>query len=149
MGKFRIKLATVIGAVFLATVSLPATMAVAEVSASPAVQAVQPTASGCHGAYYVTCVTVNGSGLHITSMVGSFQNNTHNGFLNIHIELTGPKGLIKNCPQVSDVYVGQTITCTWSPNDNRAAGNYCSTTWQNNGGGNFTNLGEACVDVHS
>ena len=51
-------------------------------------------------------------------------------YVDVHIELYGPAGHIKNCATISSWAPGQyTPTCTWSPNDTRAKGNYCSRTW--------------------
>jgi hypothetical protein len=96
-----------------------------------------------------TCVAVTGSGLHVDSVKGSFVNLLAGNQDDIHIELTGPNGkFIKNCAQ-TNVTSEETITCTWSPNAPETGGNYCSTTWHNDGDGDYTSYGKACVDVHS
>jgi hypothetical protein len=95
-----------------------------------------------------TCAAVTGSGLHIDSLKGSFENLLGGTQDAIHIELSGPNGLIKNCAQ-TNVAALQTITCTWSPNKPETQGNYCSTTWHYDGDGDYTSYGKACVDVHS
>ncbi len=95
-----------------------------------------------------TCAAVTGSGLHIDSLEGSFENLLGGTQDDIHIELSGPNGLIKNCSQ-TNVAALQTITCTWSPNHSETTGNYCSTTWHYDGDGDYTSYGKACVDVYS
>jgi len=94
-----------------------------------------------------TCVDVTGSGLHVDSVEGSFVNLLSGSQDDIHIELSGPKGLIKNCAQ-TNVSSEETITCTWSPNATETAGDYCSTTWHY-ADGTYNSLGKACLDVHS
>jgi hypothetical protein len=97
--------------------------------------------------FLYTCSSVNGSGLHVNSLQGSVLNNGVGDQVNVHIELTGPHGLIKNCASTT---VGSldTITCTWSPNASETAGNYCATSWQLESG-QQESRGHACVDVHS
>jgi hypothetical protein len=92
-----------------------------------------------------TCSAVTGSGLTIDSLTGSFENLSNGTVDDMHIELSGPNGLIKNCAQVN---VGPlaTITCTWSPDHTETQGDYCATSWHYNGSG-YTSYGEACVDV--
>jgi hypothetical protein len=94
-----------------------------------------------------SCVAVSGSGLHVNSVVGSYENLTASLKSNVHIELSGPGGLIKDCAQ-TNVAGDATITCTWAPNANEPSGNYCTTTWQY-GSGIYTDIGHACLDVHS
>jgi hypothetical protein len=64
------------------------------------------------------------------------------------IELSGPNGVIKNCPQLANVVDGQTISCTWSPNHTETGGDYYATSWHYNGSG-YTEESRALVDVHS
>ena len=94
-----------------------------------------------------TCSYVNGSGLHVNYVQGSVNNGGVGDQTNVHIELTGPHGLIKNCATTT---VGSldTIYCTWSPNANETAGDYCATAWQLLSGKQQEN-GYACLDVHS
>jgi hypothetical protein len=94
-----------------------------------------------------TCADLNGSGLHINYLQGSVYNERIGNQPNVHIELTGPRGLIKNCASTT-VPSGGTIYCTWSPNANEPAGNYCVTSWQYESG-SYIERGHACVDVHS
>ncbi len=104
----------------------------------------QPEANG----NLVTCVYVSGSGLHVNYVQGSVNNGGVGDQLKVHIELTGPHGLIKNCPSTT---VGSldTIYCTWPPNANETAGNYCATSWQLLPNGKQHEQGHACLDVHS
>lgn len=63
----------------------------------------------------------------------------------VHIELSGPHGVIKNCAATT---IGplQTIYCTWSPHATEPAGKYCATGWQY-ASGQYHNVGEPCVNV--
>jgi hypothetical protein len=94
-----------------------------------------------------TCDYVNGSGLHVNYVRGTTQNLAASVQHNLHLEISGPHGLIKNCAQVN-LGGGATMTCTWSPNANEPAGNYCTDLWQYSGG-RYTDRGHACVNVHS
>lgn len=82
------------------------------------------------------CTSLTSSGRHIDSLSGW---STHlpedlESYPDVHIELYGPAGEIKNCGQITNWSPGQvTPTCTWSPNDTRAKGNYCSRTWSHDG----------------
>ena len=82
------------------------------------------------------CTSLKSSGTHIDSLSGW---STHLPFdllsyPDVHIELYGPAGTIKNCGQITNWEPGDTTpTCTWSPNDTRAKGNYCSRTWSHDG----------------
>jgi hypothetical protein len=79
------------------------------------------------------CTSLTSNGTHLYSLSGWGQNlpeSIDQPFPDVHIELYGPKGLIKNCASVAQLTSGEwTATCTWSPNDTRAAGNYCSRMW--------------------
>jgi len=135
MIKFAARIAAVAGAALLAaSFGLPAQLA----HASQQVCAQSVDLDSCND--------VTGSGLHITSMVATVYNegDTADG---IHIELSGPNGLIKNCAQVN-IGGGGTTSCSWDPNANETAGNYCSDTWQDVSG-TYTDRGHACVDVFS
>ena len=134
MIKFAARIAAVAGAALLAaSFALPGQLAYA--SAQSCTQSVD-----LH-----SCDAINGSGLHINSQTGTVINESGSAANGIHIELSGPHGLIKNCAQVN-IGGGGTTSCTWSPNANETAGNYCSDTWQDVSG-KFTDRGHACVDV--
>src|SRR6266705_228699 len=78
----------------------------------------------------LTCAYVNGSGLHINYLRGSVFNGGTRDQTNVHIQLTRPSGAtIKNCASAT-IAPGHTINCTWSPNANEPAGNYCANSWQ-------------------
>lgn len=138
--KFAAKLVTVTGAVLLAAALalLPAHSALA-------------TGQGCAISVNLqTCSYVNGTGLHINYQRGTATNLAGGAQRYIHIQLSGPRGTIKNCPEVGSLGTGQSATCTWSPNANEPAGNYCADTWQRNPStGKYTNRGHACINVHS
>jgi hypothetical protein len=119
------------------------------VPASPAMA----SGKSCEGgelSEYTTCESIHGVGLTINSDTGTFELVGDEGgdVTNMHIELSGPHGLIKNCPQVSDVVDGQTISCTWSPNHTETGGDYYATAWHYNGHG-YTDESQALVDVHA
>ena len=94
-----------------------------------------------------TCVYVNGGGLHINDVQGSVYNTRSGNQTHVHIEITGPHGVIKNCVDSTIPSLG-TIYCTWSPNANEVAGNYCVTAWQYVAG-HYYNRGNVCVGVHA
>jgi hypothetical protein len=139
MTSFKARLVAAVGAAFLAMVFVS--------PASPAMASAKSCAPEPNG-HLQTCVYVNGSGLHINYMQGSVYNDI--GAItasNVHIELTGPNGhFIKNCAQ-TNINPGQTIYCTWSPNANEPAGNYCATSWQLQPGGGYLSRGRPCVGV--
>jgi hypothetical protein len=88
---------------------------------------------------------VIGGGLHVDYTYGYIINFTKGTFNYIHIELSGPKGILKNCAQVnlaSDDATG----CKWAPNANEPAGEYCSTVWEYTGNG-YTVITKECAPV--
>jgi hypothetical protein len=125
-------------------------------SAATSGPAITASASGCSTVYdlpYYVCISITGSGEHVDSIDASFEPIQYTGL--VHMEITGPSvkngsadKLIKNCAQV-DVTNDAIVNCYWSPNANETPGQYCSTAWQNNGGGNYTNLQTACDNVES
>jgi hypothetical protein len=120
-------------------VSLPASSAVAAVST-------------CHPATLSVpqpCASVTGSGLHIGTLSGWDNNTTGTSWSNLHIELTGPNGLIKNCPEFNLPVGYSTPVCSWSPNSNEPAGSYGQTTWQRTGTNSYRNLTGITVGVHA
>jgi hypothetical protein len=96
---------------------------------------------------FQTCDNVNGSGLHVNYVQGSLYNGFSDTQPNVHIQISGPKGTLRNCAATS-INPLQTIYCTWSPNSNEPTGNYCTTSWQYVSG-SYVDIGHACVDVHS
>jgi hypothetical protein len=96
---------------------------------------------------YYTCDYVNGSGLHVNYVQGNLHNTSGGTITQVHLEISGPRGPIKNCAQ-TNISGNATIYCTWSPNANEPSGNYCTTTWKY-ANGSYNNQGTACVDVHS
>jgi hypothetical protein len=136
MVKFMMRLGMAAGAALLATAFvLPSSPAMASGRSCQLVGALD------------SCVSVNGSGLHINYVQGSVQNIRGSVQTNIHIEISGPRGAIKNCAQ-TNIQGLATINCTWSPNATEPAGNYCTTTWKYSNGA-YSDQGHACVDVHS
>jgi hypothetical protein len=123
----------------------------------PQVRLVPDSGSSCGGGFDQdsTCVWVYGSGLHIDSVQIAFtQSVLDPHFWTAHIEIVGPKGFIKNCadfstiPGYNDNEFNHVIGCTWAPNHNEPAGNYCGITWAKQSRTNYRNLDEACLDVH-
>jgi hypothetical protein len=98
---------------------------------------------------YTECTDVSGSGLHINYLRGYFVNQYPSPTDNVHIELYGPNGVIKNCGSYTATTDNTSHPCRWSPNAKEKGGNYCSRAWQYNGGGNYEEIAEECVDVHS
>jgi len=116
---------------------------------------VPETGSGCNEftlAPWYNCTTVTGSGLKITSVSGYVHNPDDGTLSNMHVEIYGPKGLIQNCGTFS-VGPGDTgPICKWTnphPNANEPGGDYCSVTWQYEGGNSYEEGGPECVNVHS
>ena len=138
MFRLRARLGITVGVVVLAVgfAVLPAHKALA-------------SGSSCGGISrpFQVCVNVNGGGLHVNYVQGSVHNAGTGTQPHVHIEISGPRGLIKNCADTS-INPLQTIYCTWSPNANEPAGNYCATGWQFASGG-YVDIGEGCVGVHS
>jgi hypothetical protein len=140
MSSFKARLSAAAGAALLAT-------AIA-LWASPAMA----SATNCNQPMPLSvqeCTAISGSGLHINSMSGWA--NSYQAYVipNVHIELEGPNGLIKNCSQHNVPIGGSTPVCTWSPNHNEKAGLYCSTAWEHPSGGGYVKIASVCVDVHS
>lgn len=131
--KPRIRLMIAAGAV-LSGAMLAASGLPANAAAAAAAAAVTQRNCGINIVNLVDqCTSLTSSGKHIDSLSGWAENLPEDfplSYPDVHIELYGPKGLIKNCPSISNWSPGQTtLTCTWSPNDTRAAGNYCSRVW--------------------
>jgi hypothetical protein len=82
------------------------------------------------------CGKVVGGGLHIGHLEGwVYEPYSFEGPLaHVHIELQkiikGKTYHIKNCPAQTIPGGGSTSHCTWSPNSNEAAGQYCAIGWQ-------------------
>jgi hypothetical protein len=98
------------------------------------------------------CTKVYGSGLHVSYLDSlSYFSDIAAGYTNLHIELYGPHGHIKNC-STFDFPAGnneQSPLCEDVVNANVAPGNYCGRTWHYTGGGHWEVLSAACVDVHA
>ena len=61
-----------------------------------------------------------------------------------------PTGTYLNCG-IGWVYVPVQgyVLASWSPSADEPSGNYCAVTWRQNSSGGPTNIGTACVSVHS
>jgi hypothetical protein len=135
-----------------AAVTTPTSAAAITYTAASLVPA---TGSGCNEftlAPWYNCTTVTGSGLKIQSVSGYVHNPDDGTLSNMHVELYGPDGLIQNCGTFSVGADDNGPICKWtnpSPNTNEPAGDYCSVTWQYEGGNSYEEGGPECVDVHS
>jgi hypothetical protein len=113
------------------------------------------TGSGCNTqglANWYNCTTVVGSGLKITSVSGYTLNYARSSLSNMHVEIYGPNGLIKNCSPFTLPGGGQGPTCTWtnpSPNATMTAGDYCSVAWQYQGNNYYAEGAPECIGVHA
>jgi hypothetical protein len=161
MLSLKARLGAVLGAAFLASaLAMSAGMASAGAATAPAKAHVQVhgpmiqfSASGCNENFLnlvTECTAVSGSGLHINYLAGWAIHDSLDvqSYPQVHIELYGPHGHIKNC-SVGDFPPGmQTATCKWSPNAKETAGNYCSRTWSLNGV-TWIVLASQCIYVHA
>lgn len=100
------------------------------------VNAANASGNGCNTAPTGAseCTQVIGSGLKITSITGHLQIDDVRvlPLANVHIEIFGPHGLIKNCneyTQTGDIgpNCGYKVP---NPTANQAAGYYCTEAWQ-------------------
>jgi len=95
---------------------------------------------------------VIGTGLKITSISGFTVNDVNVAEKNMHVQIYGPNGTIKNCGTFTLPAGSTGPTCTWtnpSPNTNETAGNYCSVTWQLESDGTYQDSGAECIGVHA
>lgn len=101
---------------------------------------------------WANCTTVIGSGLKITSISGYTVNDGTATEKNMHVQIYGPNGTIKNCGTFTLPLGGFGPTCTWtnpSPNATEPAGSYCSVTWQRESDGTYRDSGAECIGVHA
>jgi hypothetical protein len=116
--------------------------------ASPAVAA----GSWCHPAtqsFPQPCISTTGTGLYIGTLSGWGNNATLISYQGVHIELYGPNGLIKNCPDFNLSPGYSTPVCSWSPNHNEPAGTYGQTIWLRTGTNSYRSLSGITVGVHA
>jgi hypothetical protein len=96
------------------------------------------------------CTSVTFSGKHIVSLSGWSTHLPEDllSYPSVHIELYGPRGLLKNCGTISSWSSGDTTpTCTWKgPKGSAWKGNYCSRTWTHTGT-TFKDLANKCEAV--
>jgi hypothetical protein len=117
-------------------------------SASPAMASISKCMDGS-GVTGDECTSVNGTGNHVNNMQGVFYNGGFITIYDIHVELAGPNGLIKNCKQVNVLAGEGTPTCEWSPNANETPGVYCSYAWKLISANNYKQVAKACITVDS
>src|ERR1022692_1088272 len=98
-------------------------------SASPAMASTTKCMAGS-GVTGDECTYINGGGSYVDYMQGVFGNGGYITIYNIHIELVGPKGFIKNCKQVNVRAGTDTPVCQWSPYSSEPLGTYCSYAWE-------------------
>jgi hypothetical protein len=122
--------AIVAGAVVLtAMLGMPSSAALA--SSQSVMTNKYPSNCGTTRIGWKICVTASHSHRHIYFVIGWAINNTGATFHDMHIELTGPRGHIKNCRQWATIRNGQSVPgCTWKPNHREPSGNYCTVLWQ-------------------
>jgi hypothetical protein len=102
----------------------------------------------CSGGSLSACVQTFNQNLYITSVQGwAYEPGDNGQYKNVHIELTGPKGLIKNCAAVTVASGGSTPRCEWTPKADEAEGSYCATAWWEKSAGDYQDMGEACEIV--
>ena len=126
-------------------------------SHAPPARAPRPDSAGPYCNNYpsgawANCTTVKGSGLRITSISGYTVNDGTATEKNMHVQIYGPNGTIKNCGTFTLPLGGFGPTCTWtnpSPNATEPAGNYCSVTWQRESDGTYRDSGAECIGVHA
>jgi hypothetical protein len=156
-GRFGLVMAAAV--VLSLGLALPGRALAATPSASHAhlVKAPRPDSAGPYCNNYpsggwANCTTVIGSGLKITSISGFAVDDAGVQEKNMHVEIYGPRGAIKNCGTFTLNYPNKGPTCTWtnpSPNTNEPAGSYCSVTWQFESDGTYRDSGAECIGVHA
>lgn len=113
------------------------------------------SASSCNPdpfAAVTECTQVIGEGLEVNSLSGKALSNVDYRITEVHIQLYGPHGTIKNCGEFTLNAFATGPTCTWNnphPETNVTAGDYCSRAWQKVTSGHYTDLSNECIDVHS
>jgi hypothetical protein len=96
-----------------------------------------------------TCITIEGSGLHVDYMLATAD--VVNAGRRLKVCIRGPKGTVGCFPANSFIYVrkGTGIYFEWAPNSNVPAGDYCANTWRLNSNGSDTEIGHECANVHA
>jgi hypothetical protein len=159
MLSFKARIGFMTGAALMAAgLILPAGVASAATSGPAQVGGITPdSASNCNPAgielgTWSECTQVIGEGLEINSISGKLINWSPINLTEVHIEIYGPKGTIKNCAQFNLAGGATSPTCTWkNPNSTAQmpAGDYCSRAWEYSGNGSYADLSNECIDVHS
>jgi hypothetical protein len=158
MLSFKARACFVAGTALMAAgLILPATAAFATTNSPTRADVITPeSASNCNPAgielgTWSECTQVIGDGLEINSITGKLINWSQINLSEVHIEIYGPKGTIKNCTQFNLAGGATSPSCTWkNPNQTAQmpAGDYCSRAWEYNGSG-YTDMSNECIDVHS
>lgn len=108
---------------------------------------VPATASGCVGTLPTdndeTCIYITGTGTYVKFIEGSVT--VRRGDTTGHLELYGPKGLIKNS-KTGSLYTITVGYVWWTPHANEPKGTYCAETWLKTSKG-YTSAGVACESV--
>ena len=145
--RISIRLFIAAGCVTALSSALPATALAA--TAHPSV--VQPR-SGDSCSVSITgqpqeCTAIVGSGLHITSISGTFKNRSSTTYPNVQIVFYGPNGYITSTnyyPGTAGATLGPFVWHNPNPTANMTPGDYCTETEGPDG----PNQAD-CVDVHS
>jgi hypothetical protein len=96
-----------------------------------------------------TCLYVNGSGLYVNYASAGGQVIDYARTLEECIWYQ-PTGTYLDCG-IGWAYItpGGIIPASWNPGSIEPSGNYCAVTWRQNSSGGPTDIGNACVSVHS
>jgi hypothetical protein len=97
-----------------------------------------------------TCITANGSGLHVNYIDVTAE--VLNSGRNIQVCIRGPQvshGCAPGLHSYEYVAPGYYIPYEWAPNAIEAAGDYCANTYRLNNDGSNTQIGHECINVHA
>jgi hypothetical protein len=132
---------------FLAKIAI-GVMILASPVALPAATALAAGPVCTSGGAISACVQISGSGDHITRMKGWATSNEVFPLGDMHIELEGPHGKIKNCASFTLPGYSNGPNCVWTPNRKETPGRYCSTLWWYNPyAGGYEDFGTPCITV--
>jgi hypothetical protein len=148
------RLLTKVSTVILGT-ALAAAMATGQASASANATVIPNSASSCNPTPFTAvteCTQVIGGGLKVDSITGRALSNVDYTITEVHIEIYGPGGTIKNCGQVDLAPGRSTPNCTWNnpvPQYDVQPGDYCTRVWQFVVAGYYIDLSNECINVHA
>ncbi|HZR54320.1 MAG TPA: hypothetical protein VFB06_33075 [Streptosporangiaceae bacterium] len=157
MRSFSRRAVYILGVAFaIAALALPASAASAATGSAIQSAVVPFSATGCAPDGYPEvlvqqCTQVIGGGLKVDAISGKSINSSDAALNNLHVEIYGPDGTIKNCPQFNLPAYKTGPQCNWNnpvPQYDVTPGNYCSRTWLYNGR-DYVIMGIFCIDVHA